>query len=411
MLRISLLITLLSGWFSLFVNSTKTPIPPQNNAVVHAVLFYSPSCAHCEYVIREALPPILREYGDRVHIIGVDASQFDGSMLFQAAIERFEMEGGPVPTLIVGDNVLIGSKDIPEKFPGLIEEYLAQGGVDWPDIPGLAEAFTAVQTAEVETAETSITETSPSPASSTQVPSMTNTPAPTLTPSNLVLTGETEGDNLWERISRDPVGNTLSILVLIGMVVSVIGAVLLFRRSPGSLLPFSWNLVIPILCILGISIAGYLAYVETTQIQAVCGPVGDCNTVQQSEYARLFGLIPIGDLGVVGYLMILIGWIIRRFAKEPMTTYANLAMLVLTASGTLFSIYLTFLEPFVIGATCAWCITQAVLMTSLLWLTVLPGKLAFSSMQKGSHLQTEKLSITTPDSASNTEDTHGDIHD
>jgi len=35
--------------------------------------------------------------------------------------------------------------------------------------------------------------------------------------------------------------------------------------------------------------------------------------------------------------------------------------------GTLFSIYLTVLEPFVIGATCMWCVASAVAMTLLLW--------------------------------------------
>ncbi len=30
--------------------------------------------------------------------------------------------------------------------------------------------------------------------------------------------------------------------------------------------------------------------------------------------------------------------------------------------GLAFSTYLTFLEPFVIGATCAWCLTSAVCM-------------------------------------------------
>jgi uncharacterized membrane protein len=35
--------------------------------------------------------------------------------------------------------------------------------------------------------------------------------------------------------------------------------------------------------------------------------------------------------------------------------------------GVLFSIYLTYLEPFVIGATCAWCITSAIAMTLILW--------------------------------------------
>jgi uncharacterized membrane protein len=35
--------------------------------------------------------------------------------------------------------------------------------------------------------------------------------------------------------------------------------------------------------------------------------------------------------------------------------------------GVLFSIYLTYLEPFVIGATCAWCLTSAISMTLILW--------------------------------------------
>ena len=43
-------------------------------------------------------------------------------------------------------------------------------------------------------------------------------------------------------------------------------------------------------------------------------------------------------------------------------------LLALALFGTLFSIYLTFLEPFVIGATCAWCLTSAVSMTLILLL-------------------------------------------
>ncbi|HMQ29744.1 MAG TPA: vitamin K epoxide reductase family protein, partial [Chloroflexaceae bacterium] len=51
---------------------------------------------------------------------------------------------------------------------------------------------------------------------------------------------------------------------------------------------------------------------------------------------------------------------------------AGLALLLLTGAGTLFSIYLTFLEPFVIGASCMWCLSSAALMTALLWLAAPP---------------------------------------
>ncbi|MGQ9681477.1 MAG: hypothetical protein ACUVX9_02950 [Anaerolineae bacterium] len=39
----------------------------------------------------------------------------------------------------------------------------------------------------------------------------------------------------------------------------------------------------------------------------------------------------------------------------------------------LFSTYLTFLEPFVIGTTCAWCLTSVVCMAPILLLAAGPG--------------------------------------
>jgi uncharacterized membrane protein len=55
----------------------------------------------------------------------------------------------------------------------------------------------------------------------------------------------------------------------------------------------------------------------------------------------------------------------------------------MTLFGTLFSIYLTFLEPFVIGATCAWCLSSAVIMTIQMWLSITPGKLAITNLRYG----------------------------
>jgi len=135
----------------------------------------------------------------------------------------------------------------------------------------------------------------------------------------------------------------------------------------------------------GCPIAPFETLVE---VAAVCGPVGDCNTVQQSEYARLFGLIPIGVLGLVGYAAILTVWIVARCGHGQLAGLASLALLAMTFFGTLFSIYLTFLEPFVIGATCAWCLTSAVVMTMLLALTVTPGKRAISNLFHGRMQQT-----------------------
>jgi uncharacterized membrane protein len=346
-------------------------------AVVHAVLFYSPTCGHCHLVITEVLPPLMDQYGEQLSIVGVDVSQPDGQVLFLAALQKFGLESGGVPFLVVGDTYLIGSVDIPDQFPGLIERYLAQGGVDWPAIPGLSDAL-ALSPESPPATPSPIPEATDSPVLATPLPDLA------LYSSSKTGLAADSGMNeyLWTRFSHDLAGNSLALVVLAGMTVSMIGGVVFFRRTSGLSTPQKWTGVIPVLCIFGIGIAAYLAFVETSNVEAFCGPVGDCNTVQQSEYARIFGILPIGILGLVGYTMILFTWLISRFAKQPLASYASLVMLGLCAFGVLFSIYLTFLEPFVIGATCIWCLTSAAIMTVLLLSAIPSGKQAVNHLAR-----------------------------
>ena len=55
----------------------------------------------------------------------------------------------------------------------------------------------------------------------------------------------------------------------------------------------------------------------------------------------------------------------------------------MSAFGLIFSIYLTFLEPFVIGATCAWCLTSAILMTMVALAIVLRVDSENRSLMRG----------------------------
>ena len=104
--------------------------------VVHAILFYSPSCGHCHKVMTEDLPPLTRTHGKQLQILEVDTTTSQGQALFYAALDHFGIESAGVPMMVVGDVVLRGSVDIPEQLPGLIETGLASGGIDWPAIPG-----------------------------------------------------------------------------------------------------------------------------------------------------------------------------------------------------------------------------------------------------------------------------------
>jgi uncharacterized membrane protein len=271
-----------------------------------------------------------------------------------------------VPTLIIDSLALVGEDEIANQFPALIEEYLAKGGVDWPAIPGLDQVLARLFATPTATLEPlTPTPTSPPP---------TATPQPTPTPTPIpgwmfwMQTPQEPGQDLLTIFKQDSLGNTITVAVLGIMLLALILMIPTFWRPTTDPSPAWKALAIPILAIVGMGIAGYMTYVESTQTLAVCGPVGDCNAVQQSEYARLFGILPIGMLGLLGYGMILIAWALSRI--RVLRKAAALALLFMALVGVLFSIYLTFLEPFVIGAACAWCLTSAIVMTALFVLAV-----------------------------------------
>jgi uncharacterized membrane protein len=219
----------------------------------------------------------------------------------------------------------------------------------------------------------------PNPTATIAPLSETNSPtsaSPEEMPGSLLT--KSESSSWLDRFAQDPAGNTLSVIVLIGMFGSVGWAIMLFGKPNDVSLKEVWEWAIPILCLIGFSVAGYLAYVETAQVDAMCGPVGDCNIVQQSEYTRLFSVLPIGVLGLIGYVAIFIAWLMGRYADGQLAGLATISVFAMTAFGTIFSIYLTFLEPFVIGATCAWCLTSAIIMTLLMLLAVSRAKASLS---------------------------------
>lgn len=312
------------------------PFNPSQAATpaVRAVLFFSPYCGHCEKVIKEDLPPIQSKYPDTLRIAMVDVTDANGQALYQKAVTAFNIPDNRlgVPALIVGENFLVGDQEIPAQLPGLIAAGLSAGGIDWPDLPGLS-AFTGEADAPT---------------------------APSAQVEDPTLLG-----GMLQKYQRDVAGNTLAVVVLLGMLASLVFIAYLYvvgsarRPWPG------W--VVPLLCLVGIFVAVYLTFVETTQSQAICGPIGDCNSVQKSAYATLFGFLPVGVLGLLGYLAILFFWLVARLGPEKWRRLSWQGIFAMSIFGVLFSIYLTFLEPFVIGATCIWCITSAIVMTLLLW--------------------------------------------
>ena len=366
---------------------------------VRTVLFFSPSCPHCHTVISEGLPPLVDRFGESLVIVAINTQTLEGQRLFRAAGSLYGIppEQLGVPLLAVADRALVGSFDIPDQLPGIVEAGLEAGGIPWPEIDGLVEALIAsgVEVAEPPGAEEPVSEEErggPETEPIVDRPARVEVAAP-VTPTDLVTAPEiaeaettlavpavdprgavmdlagaesrTTRLSPWQKFGQDRTGNSIAVIVLIGMIVSVLAVlVVAIRRSDAPRWP-GW--AVAVIIVAGLAVAAYLSYVEVTYSEAICGPVGDCNTVQQSPYARLFGFLPVGVLGLYGYSALGLGWLLRGRGSVRWNATLAIGLWVGALGGTLFSIYLTVLEPFVIGATCMWCVTSAVLMTLLLW--------------------------------------------
>lgn len=121
--------------------------------------------------------------------------------------------------------------------------------------------------------------------------------------------------------------------------------------------------VLLLLAVLGTAVAVYLTFVALDpNVEPFCSGVGDCHTVQSSEYAEV-GPIPVAVLGL-GMYLVLLGLIgARRFLAVGRDPRFALLTFALALSGALYSAYLTYLELFVIDAICVWCVISATIVT------------------------------------------------
>jgi len=377
-------------------------------SVVKAVFFYSPTCPHCHQVSTEVLPPLRQQYGERLVVVGVDVSTRSGQDLYQATVAYFALPESRlgVPTLVVGTDVMVGSLEIPQRFPRTIEWGLGGSGIDWPPVPEIRQALTAQGLLE-DRPGAAAAEPEPAPPADTTAPAEEGAatlrdtagaaPTETVAPSGTVASGgasdtpragdtaaapgemvqlsgaglipdtalQLERPTVGQLFRRDPLGNGIAVAVLLLLLGTILWSLRTMVR-PGDA-PRAWpRWVFPVLGVVGAGIAAYLSFVEVTGAEAVCGPVGDCNTVQQSSWARIFGVLPIGVLGLAGYAGMLAAWALATWGPASVRHRAWTAAWAMAFVGTVFSAWLTFLEPFVIGATCAWCVSSAVAIALML---------------------------------------------
>jgi len=113
-------------------------------------------------------------------------------------------------------------------------------------------------------------------------------------------------------------------------------------------------LLISLVCLLALIglVDSFLVYERASGIIALPCVVGNgCDTVVFSPYAKIFG-VPMALLGMIFYgALLLVSAITVLVEKRKMALLTSVFVFV----GLLFSLYLLYLQVFVIGALCFYC--------------------------------------------------------
>ncbi|HZB28418.1 MAG TPA: vitamin K epoxide reductase family protein [Gemmatimonadales bacterium] len=125
-----------------------------------------------------------------------------------------------------------------------------------------------------------------------------------------------------------------------------------------------------VLSLLGLFLSAYLYLYKIGRVGMLACGAGECETVQQSAWSRFAGL-EVSLIGFAGYAALLAVSLAGLQPPLASRRWPATLLSVLAGLGVLFSIYLTYLELFVIHAICRWCVGSAVIIVAILVVAVL----------------------------------------
>jgi len=103
--------------------------------VVKMYFFWNIKCPRCRRVIDEVLTPLQERYGRQ---LVVDMREVERSLSNYEMLGMLEQQFGTIegalPVIFIGEYVLHGDEAPQQQLAALVEHYLAEGGVDFPEL-------------------------------------------------------------------------------------------------------------------------------------------------------------------------------------------------------------------------------------------------------------------------------------
>jgi uncharacterized membrane protein len=119
--------------------------------------------------------------------------------------------------------------------------------------------------------------------------------------------------------------------------------------------------VVAVIALAGVAVSSFSLYHHFSRSKTSFCDIGEsfnCDLVNRSVYSTVLG-VPAALIGILGYLLILgLATVYREKAETP-------AILVIVSAGGLgFALYLTYIEAYVLRAWCILCLTSLTLIFS-----------------------------------------------
>jgi uncharacterized membrane protein len=135
----------------------------------------------------------------------------------------------------------------------------------------------------------------------------------------------------------------------------------LLLTRPLAALPTSLAVFLLIVALLGFADATYLTVEHYQGVIPPCSVVSGCETVLTSAYSVIAG-VPVSLLGAVFYFIVLVG--VFSFLESKKTVLLKWSLLF-TIFGILFSLWFIYVQAFILGAWCLYCLGSALTSTIL----------------------------------------------
>lgn len=98
--------------------------------------------------------------------------------------------------------------------------------------------------------------------------------------------------------------------------------------------------------------------------QLVCPTGSDCNAVVNSRYAKFFG-ISLEKWGMAYFAFISFAYLAMIFSRELFSNNMVTVLVFLSIAAGFFSLYLLFIQAFVLRKWCMWCILTAMISLTI----------------------------------------------